>query len=1010
MMNRKRIYVGAVLLLFFSACDLMGPEFKMEPVPDVILDGTDAVSDGKVALRIGIEGAGMQARTVKPGVNLDTDVTGWELWGGKDSGSETLQKSFSGNSTTLYLETGTWDFTLKGFKGSDLILRGIITGKSISVPDTLSFTVAPVSEDTGTFKMTINLPTGHGITEVQVFKGGAKIDTVTPVPNPIVFEDTYPAGDYYFSFRLYKGTDLYGVVSELVQVRKNLTSETTIPLTTEDLNIAYEITYNLNGGAFAVVVPGYYRSTDADYTLPVPTKTGYNFRGWYKDSVFTGPAVTKITQGSMESMEFYAKWEVITYDITYGLNGGTAGAGTPTSYTVEDLPVSLVNPSLADYDFQGWYEDNGFTGSPVTSIPASSTGNKTFYAKWTATDYGITYELYGGTAGAGTPTSYTVEDLPVSLVNPTRTDYAFKGWYENSTFTGSPVTSIPAGSTGDKDFYAKWLSTNAKLATSNGIQIGGATINGYSATQDSYTLFVNTTTPADKTLTVTAGEAGQTITAKLNTGTPVTLTSGSAHTFSSSMGWKNTIVITVTAPDGVTTKTYTVGYTYLYSGLTWYVSAGGTDSTGDDSTGHGSSGSPCASVAKALAGISAAYNNGNGNGTAWPGGSGSPSSATISISGTITNAGSGAYTSSTTGMILVDGSIGTTGLPPIILTGTTSDKIDATGKSTRVLYIVNGATVTLAGGLTLTGGNASTSPENKGGGVYVSGGTFTMSGGTIYDNTASDRGGGVYSNGTFTMNAGSTISNNTSYYGGGVYVDGGTFTMNDGTIYDNTVTATSSSSLSGGGVYVYSGTFTMKAGTISYNTASPSVATGSGSGGGVSVRGTFTMDGGTISNNTAKDSGGGVSAGSSSSTFTMNGGTISNNTVTGSGTGRGGGGVTVGYKFTMNGGTITGNTAPSSVGSGVYLDYSSGGSFSMKGDAVINTNNDVNFNLNKCRITITGDLTGASPVARITPETYAAGLAALDGSYVSTNYTKFSVTPDGSTTWSIGSDGKLKSP
>jgi fibronectin type 3 domain-containing protein len=129
----------------------------------------------------------------------------------------------------------------------------------------------------------------------------------------------------------------------------------------------------------------------------------------------------------------------------------------------------------------------------------------------------------------------------------------------------------------------------------------------------------------------------------------------------------------------------------------------------------------------------------------------------------------------------------------------------------------------------------------RGGGVYVSDGTFTMSGGTISSNTASSYssyGGGVYViSGTFTMSGG-TISGNTASssggsYGGGVYVGGSgtTFTMSGGTINGNL-----SIGDGGGGVYVMiSGTFTMSGGTISGNTAIGSYAYG----GGVCANGTF---------------------------------------------------------------------------------------------------------------------------------------------------------------------------
>jgi uncharacterized repeat protein (TIGR02543 family) len=190
-----------------------------------------------------------------------------------------------------------------------------------------------------------------------------------------------------------------------------------------------------------------------------------------------------------------------------------------------------------------------------------------------------------------------------------------------------------------------------------------------------------------------------------------------------------------------------------------------------------------------------------------------------------------------------------------------------------LVTVSNGALVMNAG--SKISGNTSSSSSRGGGGVSIeNGGTFTMNGGTISDNvTSSYGGGGVYVGGIFTMNGG-TISGNTADYsytygGGGVYVNGGTFTMNGGTISNNTT------GKNGGGVYVPAGTFTMNNGTISNNTAGKN-------GGGVYVdstsdinwRGTFTMSGGTISGNTAESSGGGVYVIGAAGSFVKSSGTI----------------------------------------------------------------------------------------------------------------------------------------
>lgn len=70
--------------------------------------------------------------------------------------------------------------------------------------------------------------------------------------------------------------------------------------------------------------------------------------------------------------------------------------------------------------------------------------------------YNIYYELNGGKA-AYLKSYYSPnasEKLPTTGIN--KTGYSFAGWYTDKDFSGEPVTEIPIGSTGHKEFYAKW--------------------------------------------------------------------------------------------------------------------------------------------------------------------------------------------------------------------------------------------------------------------------------------------------------------------------------------------------------------------------------------------------------------------------------------------------------------------------------------------------------------------------------------------------------------------------
>lgn len=71
-------------------------------------------------------------------------------------------------------------------------------------------------------------------------------------------------------------------------------------------------------------------------------------------------------------------------------------------------------------------------------------------------DYTITYHFDDGINDPSNPASYNVETETITLNPADRTGYTFKGWFDNEACTGDAVTEIEKGSTGNKDFWAKW--------------------------------------------------------------------------------------------------------------------------------------------------------------------------------------------------------------------------------------------------------------------------------------------------------------------------------------------------------------------------------------------------------------------------------------------------------------------------------------------------------------------------------------------------------------------------
>ena len=116
---------------------------------------------------------------------------------------------------------------------------------------------------------------------------------------------------------------------------------------------------------------------------------GYQMLGWYKNEKASGsdekynemsnPAT--FTYSGTEKMFVYARFDVITYEITVNLNGGEfkSGESIPETYNVETATITLPTPQKSTMEFLGWVDADG---NPVTEIAKGSTGNVTLTAQW----------------------------------------------------------------------------------------------------------------------------------------------------------------------------------------------------------------------------------------------------------------------------------------------------------------------------------------------------------------------------------------------------------------------------------------------------------------------------------------------------------------------------------------------------------------------------------------------------------------------------------------------------
>ena len=148
-------------------------------------------------------------------------------------------------------------------------------------------------------------------------------------------------------------------------------------------------------------------SVDCKLTKPAdPTRTGYEFGGWYTDAACTdGKEFDFANQTQIRTdTTLYAKWTAVNYQVTYHLGvpqkkeydpiWGREDLYQETPYEADEdyksytygqnmtLPMPTLPDGVKGFTFDGWYTNENYTGTRYTSIPETAAADMTYYARW----------------------------------------------------------------------------------------------------------------------------------------------------------------------------------------------------------------------------------------------------------------------------------------------------------------------------------------------------------------------------------------------------------------------------------------------------------------------------------------------------------------------------------------------------------------------------------------------------------------------------------------------------
>ncbi len=200
--------------------------------------------------------------------------------------------------------------------------------------------------------------------------------------------------------------------------------------------ITYTVTFNPNGGK---VEPESMATVGGKLaSLPTPTRSGYNFKGWF-DEKTGGNKITTDTVFDKDTT-VYAQWNrksssggggISIYTVKFEANGGTAVASK--TVTRNSKVAEPTAPIKDGFTFEGWYTDKELTS--VYDFDTKVTKGFTLYAKWSKVPNQD--DNKPGTSGHNCP-SLKFSDLDITQWYHLDTDYVI----ENDIFRGTTETTF----------------------------------------------------------------------------------------------------------------------------------------------------------------------------------------------------------------------------------------------------------------------------------------------------------------------------------------------------------------------------------------------------------------------------------------------------------------------------------------------------------------------------------------------------------------------------------------
>jgi uncharacterized repeat protein (TIGR02543 family) len=223
-----------------------------------------------------------------------------------------------------------------------------------------------------------------------------------------------------------------------------------------------QVSFDAQGGSEPVPAMIYVALGQAYGELPLSTREGYGFGGWWTEMGGLGSQVLADTLVATDTDHtLYAHWIANAHTVTFDAQGGSAPSPATLVVNYGQPYGTLATTEREGYGFGGWWTEAGGMGQEITaqSIVAVD-ADHTLYAHWIAGAYTVSFDAQGGSEPVPATIAVVFGEAYGVLAATSREGYTFAGWWTEAEGGEAISEASIVAVAGNHTLYAHWTAND----------------------------------------------------------------------------------------------------------------------------------------------------------------------------------------------------------------------------------------------------------------------------------------------------------------------------------------------------------------------------------------------------------------------------------------------------------------------------------------------------------------------------------------------------------------------